>query len=240
MPYTSEGGVSGGESEGALCMLEGAWTQERANVLQKGVDDIFQRRADSSDLGRLKFSFTIADPGIEGCPLIGCSAGFAELCGYNFDEIVGRNCKFLVDPVPPELVDSGARRLAREFCAAVAEGRDYRVPSADRRPWMPEGKPHEDGIFLVQTNARKDGSLFRNMFYLKPMGIEERNYIVGLQTSLDEGDAEVMAAAHGACETLDKNMIELEKLLAGKFWIYTSMRRQVNACDESSYGLEAQ
>jgi len=228
------------EREGAVNMLEGDWTQERADALQKGVDDIFERRADSSDLGRLKFSFTIADPSIQGCPLIGCSAGFAELCGYNFDEIVGRNCKFLVDPVPPELVDSGARRLAREFCAAVAEGRDYRVPSADRRPWMPEGKPHEDGIFLVQTNARKDGSLFRNMFYLKPMGIEERNYIVGLQTSLDEGDAEVMAAAHGACETLDKNMIELEKLLAGKFWIYTSMRRQVNACDESSYGLEAQ
>lgn len=218
-------------------MLEGEWTQERADALQKGVDDIFERRADSSDLAQLRFSFTIADPSIEGCPLIGCSAGFGELCGYDFDEIVGRNCKFLVDPVPPELVDTGARRLAREFCEAVTEGREYRVSEEDRRSWMPEVRPHEDGIFLVQTNARKDGALFRNMFYLKPIGIEERNYIVGLQTSLDDGDAEKVAAAHEACKTLDENMIKVEKLLAGKFWIYTAMRRQVNERDEASDGV---
>jgi len=225
-------------SEGGVGMLEGAWTQERADALQKGVDDIFERRADSSDLGQLRFSFTIADPNIEGCPLIGCSAGFGELCGYDFDEIVGRNCKFLVDPVPPDLVDQGARRLAREFCEAVTEGRDYLVPSEDRRPWMPEVRPHEDGIFLVQTNARKDGVLFRNMFYMKPLGIEEKTYIVGLQTSLDHDDAEKVAAAHAACKFLDENMIKVEKLLAGKFWIYTAMRRQVNENDEISDGFE--
>lgn len=207
-------------------MLDADWTQERAGLIQKGIDEIFENQASESELGQLRFSFTIADTHLEGCPLIGCSTGFGDLCGYEFNEIVGRNCRFLVDPVPQEFIDLSARHAARQFCMAVASGSEYKVPDTERRPWMPEKTPHEDGIFLVQTNSKKDGTLFKNMFYLKPIGLDEKTYIVGLQTELDETNPEMLAEAHAACKILDRNMSKLETLLAGKFWLYSSMRRQ--------------
>lgn len=202
------------------------WSQEYADVLQQGIDEIFEGQASESDLGQLQFSFTIADPNIDGCPLIGCSTGFGELCGYDFHDIVGRNCRFLVDPVPMEFVNPTARRIAREFCLAVMEGREYRIEDAEREAWMPEARPSDDGVFLIQTNARRDGTLFKNMFYLKQMGLDDKEYIVGLQSEVDEECSESVAAAHKACKILDHNMFKLEKLLASKFWLYTSMRRQ--------------
>eukprot|EP00409_Alexandrium_fundyense_P000949 CAMPEP_0185904924 /NCGR_PEP_ID=MMETSP0196C-20130402/4200_1 /TAXON_ID=2932 /ORGANISM="Alexandrium fundyense, Strain CCMP1719" /LENGTH=48 /DNA_ID= /DNA_START= /DNA_END= /DNA_ORIENTATION= len=45
-------------------------------------------------------------------------------------EIVGRNCRFLVDPVPPDLVDTVMRRRAKDFCLAVKAGQDYWVPQS--------------------------------------------------------------------------------------------------------------
>jgi len=109
----------------------------------------------------------------------------------------------------------------------VAEGKQYQVLEDERPAWMPADRPNEDGIFLVQVNARKDGTLFKNMFYLKPIGLDDNEYIVGLQTQIDdENESEEIAVAHAACKVLDQNMCKVEALLAGKFWLYTSMRRQ--------------
>eukprot|EP00437_Effrenium_voratum_P012848 CAMPEP_0181457720 /NCGR_PEP_ID=MMETSP1110-20121109/31932_1 /TAXON_ID=174948 /ORGANISM="Symbiodinium sp., Strain CCMP421" /LENGTH=95 /DNA_ID=CAMNT_0023582171 /DNA_START=131 /DNA_END=415 /DNA_ORIENTATION=- len=94
----------------------------------------------------------MSDPGIEDCPMIGCSSGFMKMTEYGIHEIVGRNCRFLVDPVPSDLVDQNVRRIARDFCEASA----YQVPEELREPWMPS--THSDaGVFCLQTNARKSG-----------------------------------------------------------------------------------
>ena len=69
-------------------------------------------RSEESLLG-LTFSLTIADPRLPDCPLIGCSAGFATLCGYEMEEIVGRNCRFLLDPVPVEQINGRCGCTAR-------------------------------------------------------------------------------------------------------------------------------
>jgi hypothetical protein len=73
------------------------WTREQAAKLQESVDEHFSK--DSAALLGLDYSFTIADPQLEGCPLVGCSTGFTKLVGYEMSDIVGRNCRFLVDPV---------------------------------------------------------------------------------------------------------------------------------------------
>mmetsp|Transcript_118061 Transcript_118061/g.345766 ORF Transcript_118061/g.345766 Transcript_118061/m.345766 type:complete len:228 (+) Transcript_118061:96-779(+) len=170
-----------------------SWTVDKAHQLQETVDRIFGTSGDS--LLGLSFSFTIADPMLDGCPLVGCSSGFGTLCGYTMEEIVGRNCRFLVDPVPPALIDTAMRRHAKDFCLAVKAGQDYWVPKSQHESWMPSGRPGDE-LFCVQKNARKDGTLFNNMFYLKVLSMggklgEEQPFIVGLQSDLREGKSDL-------------------------------------------------
>jgi len=200
------------------------WTQEEADALQAAVNQIFGEEATGTELTGMKFSLTIADPQISGCPLIGCSAGFTDLCGYEMAEIVGRNCRFLVDPVPPELVDKETRSKARSFCEAVRDGVDYRMSDEEREAWMPLGCAKGE-LFCVQTNARKCGKLFRNMFYLRALELDDTPYIIGLQTELSE-DGSSHKAVRRACQHLGENMQAVERALAAHFWLTGPLRRQ--------------
>jgi len=202
------------------------WTQEKADELQAAVDRVFNKGGDS--LLGMTFSFTIADPRIEDCPLIGCSAGFGTLCGYTVKEIVGRNCRFLVDPVPKEEIDWTMRKQAKDFCKCVREGKDYRIPDAEREEWMPMGRAGDE-LFCFQRNARKDGSLFNNLFYMKVIELsielgDEMPYIVGLQSELPSGKADLQQLAKNL-KVLDHNMSQVISVLAGLFFVSTAMVR---------------
>lgn len=208
-----------------------AWTLEKSNELQEAIDGIFSE--DSDDLKDLKFSFTIADPSLEDCPLIGCSTGFHDLCGYTMHEIVGRNCRFLVDPVPDDYVNINVKRWSRLYCNAVREGKTFTIPENEREGWMPTGRMLDDGIFCIQTNARKDGTLFRNMFYLKDVDLDGKPYIIGLQTEMpsnhediSDEDKGVFTVCHAACRRLDSRMGQVERILSRMFWVSSAMRRQ--------------
>mmetsp|Transcript_53608 Transcript_53608/g.100583 ORF Transcript_53608/g.100583 Transcript_53608/m.100583 type:complete len:266 (+) Transcript_53608:70-867(+) len=239
------GAALGGRPSGEADQLDGAepvvdhgvkhetsWTQEMSDQLQEAVDKIFGPLGVS--LLGLNFSFTIADPQLEGCPLIGCSTGFTTLCGYEMAEIVGRNCRFLVDPVPTEEVDQGMRSRCRDFCLAAKEGREYKLPAHELDPWLPEDRPSNE-LFAVQKNARKNGELFNNMFYMKYMGLgdfdDERQYLVALQSELPGGRGDLVQFANNL-KQLDKNMCKVEKILAKEFIISGSMRRQDGDSDE--------
>jgi len=197
-----------------------AWTSELEKDLQEAVDSIF---ANQRQLGDLKFSLTIADPLLDGCPLIGCSSGFSTLCGYEMQEIVGRNCRFLVDPVPSEQVDQKTRDRARQFCETVRDGDSHSVMFPPLEPWMPAAVAGE--IFCAQTNARKNGSVFRNMFYLVAIELDDHPYILGLQTELKDDSAYREACAK-ACKLLSQNRGAVDSLLARRFWFSGPVRRQ--------------
>merc|ERR1712232_144358 len=123
------------------------WTPESCVEIQQALDDVF---VSEERLKSMRFSLTIADPRADGCPLIGCSQGFTTLCGYSMDEIVGRNCRFLVDSVPPELVDIPTRSHAREFFEAVRDGRLFHLPKSEQAGWSRRCEPADDGIFCAQ------------------------------------------------------------------------------------------
>mmetsp|Transcript_7483 Transcript_7483/g.21313 ORF Transcript_7483/g.21313 Transcript_7483/m.21313 type:complete len:504 (-) Transcript_7483:279-1790(-) len=220
--------------------LKKPWSQENSDQLQAAVDRIFAKVGGSEDLRWLKLSLTIADPLIDGCPLVGCSTGFATLTGYTMDDIVGRNCRFLVDPVPKDLVNQGVRTIARDFCKAVREGTDYSFPLEQLQSWMPPRTGDDQGVFCAQMNADKDGVLFENMFYMARIELDEHPYIVGLQTKLPdgtlatakgdaklrEGDKDALESCYTACRILDRNMGAVERALAPYFWLTVPMRRQ--------------
>lgn len=197
------------------------WTMESGSYLQEVIDCLF---VGDEQLKSLRFSLTIADPMADGCPLIGCSTGFTDLCGYSMGEIVGQNCRFLVDPVPSELVDVETRRGAREFCDAVRDGQKPPLSASPDGPWA-SPKSVESGIFCVQTNARKDGSLFKNMFFLMAIELENLPFIVGLQTQLPDEEDHVVYEE--ACRCLSANMEEVQRCLTSRFWVTAPMRRNM-------------
>merc|ERR1719464_1699638 len=84
------------------------WNTRLSAELQKTVDNF-----GIGELYDLGFSVTVADPSQPDCPLVACSAGFTELTGYTVKEIVGRNCRFLLNGVPSNLVDEDTRVKSR-------------------------------------------------------------------------------------------------------------------------------
>mmetsp|Transcript_105591 Transcript_105591/g.204450 ORF Transcript_105591/g.204450 Transcript_105591/m.204450 type:complete len:679 (+) Transcript_105591:31-2067(+) len=218
--------------------------------LQLALDELLL--LDTGTLGALNFSLTVADPALDGCPLVGCSAGFLELCGFKIEEVLGRNCRFLLDRVPAELLDSRVRLRTREFCDCVARGELYTHMSDDNAPWLDPNQQTRNAMFCVQVNARKDGTLFNSMFYLKEVRVEGKPYILGLQAALpdaareegwenreDDNDKSLQALRH-ACVQLNKRMAEVERLLASVFWFSSALRRLEESTDDGPSGDEGQ
>jgi hypothetical protein len=206
------------------------WNTRCSTELQRAVDAIC-----IEELMNLEFSVTVADPQQPDCPLIACSLGFTELTGYSVQEIVGRNCRFLLNGVQPNLIDDETRMKCRAFCVASRDGEDYsgaaeQLPPGCRAQWaeLPKGE-----IICVQTNARKSGELFRNMFFLKQIELDENQFILGLQAGLPDdfdecaSQAELEARCQSAFRKLEGNMTALEHVLAQQFWYSAPMRRQV-------------
>jgi len=207
------------------------WNTRCSAELQNVVDSFC-----IEELYNLGFSVTVADPTQPDCPLVACSQGFTELTGYSVQEIVGRNCRFLLNGVPSSLIDEETRMKCRAFCMSVKEGEEYsgsteQLPQGLSKPWveLPKGE-----MICVQTNARKSGELFRNMFYLKQVELDENSFILGLQAGLPEEYAEqeeFMVDLEKKCQQafgrLESNMSRIEQVLAQQFWYSAPMRRQV-------------
>jgi len=205
-----------------------AWSERMSHDLQNMVDTF----CNIASLRNLGFSLTVADPSRPDCPLVACSAGFTDLTGYKVQEIVGRNCRFLLDGVPGELIDEETRMNCRAFCMAPMRpdaALEGEFPDSMRNvcPGLAQGE-----ILAVQTNARKTGELFRNMFYMKHVELDESPYIVGLQCGLPEEfdvDSEIHELekiCRQAYWLLSQNMSMVEQLFAERFWYSAPMRRQ--------------
>jgi len=205
----------------------GVWSQATAARLQEAVDRIFGT-PENSLLG-LEFSFSIADPFLPDCPLIGCSIGFTTLCGYDLPQVVGHNCRFLLDSVPDDRIDLKMRKHTKEWCMAIKEEKPW-MPPADYA-YAPKGIP-TDELVSMQTNRRKDGTLFNNLFYMKVFDIspelgDERPYIVALQTDMGEGTHDLTALARNLIK-LDANMNKVKAELSSQYFMQCSMSRQLS------------
>jgi hypothetical protein len=202
------------------------WNTRCSIALQEVVNNFSK-----GDLYELEFSVTVADPSRPDCPLVACSIGFTELTGYRVQEIVGRNCRFLLNGVPSELVDDETRMRCRSFCMAGVEydGQSEVLPAGASSCWLPLPKGE---LICVQTNATKSGELFRNMFYLKQVELDDAQFILGLQAGMPEDYDEPTAKQklqkeiQAAWNHLDESMAGIEQVLSSQFWYQAPMRRQ--------------
>ncbi len=105
-------------------------------------------------------AFTITDPRQPDDPLVWVNPSFSRITGYDNEEAVGRNCRFLQGPA----TDPGS---VAEIRAALAEGR---------------------AITTTLLNHRKDGTAFWNQLSISPVfdGQGELVSFVGVQTDVTE------------------------------------------------------
>ncbi len=105
-------------------------------------------------------NFVITDPTLPDNPIVYASGGFLNLTGYQMDQILGRNCRFLQGPdTDPAAVDKIRR--------AIEEGTDGSV---------------------CLLNYRADGSTFWNQFFIAALRGADGGIVnyVGVQCRVSE------------------------------------------------------
>ena len=100
---------------------------------------------------------TLSDPDQPDNPIVYANEAFELITGYDRDEIVGRNCRFL-------------------------QGDDRDQPEIERiREALREHTP----VTVTLRNYRKDGELFHNQFSIRPLFDQQGKLIYYLGTQYD-------------------------------------------------------
>jgi PAS domain S-box-containing protein len=109
-------------------------------------------------------NFAISDPTLPDNPIVYVSQGFLDLTGYQLDQVLGRNCRFLQGPG----TDQSAVDVIRK---GIAEGIDTSV---------------------CLLNYKADGTPFWNQFFVAALRDAENNVVkyVGVQCEVSKAVVE--------------------------------------------------
>lgn len=109
---------------------------------------------------KLPVNFVITDPVFIDNPIIFASDGFCSFTGYNKKEVENRNCRFLQGP------DTEQSEVAK----------------------IRQAIEDEEEVTVELLNYKKDGTPFRNRFYLCPLRGSDNKlaYFLGVQLELTE------------------------------------------------------
>jgi PAS domain S-box-containing protein len=108
----------------------------------------------------LPFALALADPNEADCPLVYVNEAFAEMTGYEMEDCLGRNCRFLQ-----------GKRTAPEDRAALRRAIDAGEPTT-----------------IDIHNYRQDGTLFLNRLMLSPLRRDDGEvaYYVGISSDITD------------------------------------------------------
>lgn len=108
-------------------------------------------------------STVVTDPRQPDNPIVAANKAFCRLTGYEVDEILGRNCRFLAGP---KTDPSASRRLG----AAIA---------------------NEASVLVELVNYRKDGTTFHNAVMIAPSYDKTGalQFFIGSQMAVDEASS---------------------------------------------------
>lgn len=129
----------------------------------------------ASSGGSTTVSFCVTDPSHMNNAVIHISDGFSRLTGYEFDEVVGRNCRFLQGT-------ETARADVEKIIHAIKNEKECSVNL---------------------LNYKKDGTTFRNEFYLAHLRspTQELAYFIGIQSAVDDDGDGIIPSNPGVCNT---------------------------------------
>jgi len=103
---------------------------------------------------------TLSDPDLPDNPIVYANEAFELITGYNREEILGKNCRFL-------------------------QGGDRDQPEIDR---IREALKEQKAVTVTLRNYRKDGTLFYNQFTIRPLYDPQGHliYYLGVQYDVTE------------------------------------------------------
>jgi hypothetical protein len=153
-------------------------------------------------LASLPFSVCVSDPLLEDTPIIGTSKAFLMLCGRDFREIIGKNCRLLLEGVPAEEISRSARKDSRNYCTTARLRNLASLPN----------------MVLLQRNARKNGELFYNYIMLGALcGPGGRILVAGLQIDMGNMvDKITVADQAAAVDAHQENMRVVQRVVFGE------------------------
>ena len=100
---------------------------------------------------------TLSDPTQPDNPIVYANEAFELITGYDTDEIIGRNCRFL-------------------------QGNDRDQPAIER---IREALRKRESVTVTLRNYRKNGELFHNQFSIRPIYDPQGELIYFLGTQYD-------------------------------------------------------
>lgn len=112
----------------------------------------------------------ISNPRIPDNPIVGVNKAFCALTGYDTEEIIGRNCRFLAGAkTEPWLTEK------------ISQGVQNRKP-----------------VLVDILNYKRDGQLFRNAVLVAPIFLEdgELGYFLGSQVELEQDGPGLWSSRH--------------------------------------------
>lgn len=129
-------------------------------------------------LAQIEDAIVLADPLKSDCPVTGASPGFLQMTGYSENELLGSNCRLLLNGVPDTAISRSTRQNLRDFCSQCS---------------LP-GVVHAGEAWATQPNARKDGTVFVNFFALRLLRILGRPFVLSAHVPAGEGAVVRMSA----------------------------------------------
>ncbi|SHI37987.1 PAS domain-containing protein [Wenxinia saemankumensis] len=129
-------------------------------------------------------ALVLADDRREDCPLVGVNDGFLGLSGYDADEVLGRNCRFM----QPE---GGAGPVRDRMRAFIAE-------------------PDRINDKFVVPNVRRSGERFLSLVYMTKLSRDGRkSLILGSQFDITRSNP---TAARAYDDALSRDLRRLSEL----------------------------
>lgn len=124
------------------------------------LEEIQQNEFIKAAIDRVGAGVVITDPEQEDNPMVYCNKGFQEMTGYEADEILGRNCRFL-------------------------QGEETNTVDVER---IRNGLNKQETVQVELKNYRKDGSMFWNELHIFSVHIEQMDqvYFVGVQKDVTQ------------------------------------------------------
>nr|AML79542.1 putative LOV domain-containing protein [Hedwigia ciliata] len=146
----------GGGSGGPNCSFgkrRGAKLEELVESLSRAYNEKIGHA-----LGRHEYNFVLSDPRLPDHPIVFASEGFLRMSGYDREEVIGRNCRFLQGP-------DTDRGTVVEIRDAIREERACQVRI---------------------LNYTKQGAPFWNLFHMAPIFARDGRvmHFVGVQTPI--------------------------------------------------------
>ncbi|MDM5337032.1 PAS domain-containing protein [Fictibacillus enclensis] len=126
--------------------------KQNLNLFKKKVS-LFEQALDFTRVG-----ITITDPSLSDNPIIYVNEGFLSMAGYEYEEVIGKNCRFLQG-------EDTDKDSVREIKEALQDKKE---------------------ISIKLRNYRKDGTPFWNDLTIHPFYMEEEGkyYFIGIQNDI--------------------------------------------------------